>query len=104
MDKDVEQFQAELLQSVREMKAGRAARVTTVPVSQGDGGAQGSGALAGAVCGPTGGVAADLAGLGAGPAAADRRGQDPAAGRRASPRGAARVGGSVATRLISSGS
>ena len=34
MDKDVEQFQADLLQSVREMKAGRAARVTTVPLSQ----------------------------------------------------------------------
>lgn len=33
MDKDVEQFQADLLQSVREMKAGQAARVTTVPVS-----------------------------------------------------------------------
>jgi putative transcriptional regulator len=33
MDKDVEQFQADLLQSVREMKAGRSARVTTVPVS-----------------------------------------------------------------------
>ena len=33
MDKDVEQFQADLLQSVREMKAGRAARITTVPGS-----------------------------------------------------------------------
>jgi putative transcriptional regulator len=33
MDKEMEQFQADLLQSVREMKAGQAARVTKVEVS-----------------------------------------------------------------------
>lgn len=33
MDKEMEQFQADLLQSVREMKAGKAARVTQVAVS-----------------------------------------------------------------------
>ncbi|MBS1157334.1 MAG: Transcriptional regulator with Fis-type helix-turn-helix motif [Proteobacteria bacterium] len=33
MDKEMEQFQADLLQSVREMKAGKTARVTQVAVS-----------------------------------------------------------------------
>ena len=33
MDKEMEQFKADLLQSVREMKAGEAARVTKVAVS-----------------------------------------------------------------------
>jgi putative transcriptional regulator len=33
MDKELEQFQADLLQSVREMKAGKVARVTQVEVS-----------------------------------------------------------------------
>ncbi len=33
MDKELEQFQADLLQSVREMKADKAARVTKVAVS-----------------------------------------------------------------------
>ena len=33
MDKEMEQFQADLLQSVKEMKAGEAARVTKVAVS-----------------------------------------------------------------------
>jgi putative transcriptional regulator len=33
MDKELEQFQADLLQSVKEMKAGKAARVTHVQVS-----------------------------------------------------------------------
>jgi putative transcriptional regulator len=33
MDKEMEQFQNDLLVSVRQMKAGRAARVTEVPVS-----------------------------------------------------------------------
>jgi len=33
MDKEMEQFQADLLQSVREMKAGKAARETRVAVS-----------------------------------------------------------------------
>jgi putative transcriptional regulator len=33
MDKEMEQFQNDLLESVRQMKAGQAARVTEVPVS-----------------------------------------------------------------------
>lgn len=33
MDKEMEQFQNDLLKSIRQMKAGRAARVTEVPVS-----------------------------------------------------------------------
>jgi putative transcriptional regulator len=33
MDKEMEQFQNDLLESVRQMKTGRAARVTEVPVS-----------------------------------------------------------------------
>ena len=33
MNKELEQFQADLLQSVREMKAGKVARVTQVEVS-----------------------------------------------------------------------
>jgi putative transcriptional regulator len=33
MDKELEQFQADLLKSVKEMKAGKAARSTTVVVS-----------------------------------------------------------------------
>ncbi|POZ59929.1 transcriptional regulator [Chromobacterium alticapitis] len=33
MDKEMEQFQADLLQSVKEMKAGKAARVTKVEIS-----------------------------------------------------------------------
>lgn len=33
MDKEMEKFGQDLLQSVREMKAGKAARVTHVPVS-----------------------------------------------------------------------
>jgi putative transcriptional regulator len=34
MDKEMEQFQADLLASVKSMKAGQAARVTQVPVNQ----------------------------------------------------------------------
>lgn len=34
MDKDLERFQADLVPSVREMKAGKAARITNVAVSQ----------------------------------------------------------------------
>ncbi|MBY0444338.1 MAG: helix-turn-helix domain-containing protein [Burkholderiales bacterium] len=33
MDKELEQFQANLMQSVKEMNAGRAARTTVVPLS-----------------------------------------------------------------------
>ena len=33
MDKEMEQFQNDLLESVRQMKAGRAVRVTEIPVS-----------------------------------------------------------------------
>jgi putative transcriptional regulator len=33
MDKELEQFQADLLQSVKEMKAGKAARITHVQVT-----------------------------------------------------------------------
>lgn len=33
MDKEMEQFQQDLLESVRQMKAGKAARITTVEVS-----------------------------------------------------------------------
>lgn len=34
MDKEMEQFQNDLLESVRQMRAGKAARVTTVEVSE----------------------------------------------------------------------
>ncbi len=34
MDKELEQFQADLLQSVREMQAGKAARVTKVTLTE----------------------------------------------------------------------
>lgn len=33
MDKEIEQFQNDLLESVRQMKAGKAARVTDVPLT-----------------------------------------------------------------------
>ena len=49
-----------LSQSVREMKAGRAARVTTVRVSPVMAVRNAAGSSAGAVCGRTGGVAANL--------------------------------------------
>jgi putative transcriptional regulator len=66
VDKDVEQFQADLLQSVREMKAGRAVRVTAVPVSPVTAVRNAAGLSQAQFAAVLGGVAANLAGLGAG--------------------------------------